>query len=199
MDKNENFKMQLIKFKSFENALPQHRNGQIKSLNELFLGIDVNSKILDVGCGDGVGLNWFKNNGYRNVEGIDGNPNKLEEANKIGFITYEGDIHDLSKIVNDKYDIIYCSHVLEHMFHPDVVIEEFKKILNINGVIIIILPYPDYGDNDAHCGKNYLMTNKKSKNEIDIINVFKKHELCLLFKKLSTIRENEIFLKFKIC
>lgn len=198
MNREENFKTQITKYESFEKNLPFHRDGQINALNELFIGIEPTKKILDVGCGDGIALKWLKENRYNLVAGIDGNPNKLREAELIGFSIYEGDIHDLSKIINDRFDIIYCSHVLEHMFNPDVVIEEFKKILNLNGIIIIIVPYPDHGPDDAHCGKYYLKTNYRSKNEIDIINVFKLHGLNLLWKKVTNVRQDEIYLKFNL-
>lgn len=198
MNREENFRIQITKYASSEKNVPYWANAQIKSLNELFVNIEKNKKILDVGCGDGIALKWFKDNQYLFVEGVDGNPNKLKEANNVGFITYECDIHDLSKVVTNKYDIIYTSHVLEHMFEPNVVIEEFKKILNDDGMIVIIVPYPDNGPDDAHCGKYYLMTNKRSDNEKDIINVFEKHGLELIYKKISNIRQEEIFLKFKI-
>lgn len=197
MKREENLNIQITKYQSFETGTLDGEL-QIKSLGELFLNINKDKKILDVGCGDGVALNWFKDNGYVFVQGIEGNPNKLERAKKSGFVTYEGDIHDLSKIIDDKFDVIYCSHVLEHMFNPDVVIEEFKKLLNFDGIIIIIVPYPDHGPDDAHCGKYYLKTNIKSNDDVDLILVFKLHGLSILTKKIRYNRGDEIVLKLKL-
>jgi len=197
MKREENFELQITKYQSFETGTLDGEY-QIRALKELFINIEKDKKILDVGCGDGVALNWFKNNGYVFVEGIDGNPNKLKLANKVGFVTYKGDIHNLSNIIKNKYDIIYCSHVLEHMFSVDVVIEEFKKRLNENGIIIIIVPYPDHGPDDAHCGKYYLKTNIKCENENNVINVFKLHGLQAVFKNVTYNRGDEIVLKLKL-
>lgn len=194
MTKEENFKIQITKYESFERNMPHHYNGQITTLSEIFNDINNECSILDVGCGDGIALSWFNCNGYDDVEGVDGNPNKLIEANKVGFKTYEGDIHNLSTIVNRKYDVIYCSHVLEHMFDVGHVIEEMKRCLTDNGKIIIIVPYPDKGAVDAHCGKYYLKTDKISPNNLNVVNVFKSHDLNVKYLKVTNIRQDEIFL-----
>lgn len=196
-NRDENFNLQITKYQSFEKNYPSYSGGQIRTLEKLMEGIPTNKSIIDVGCGDGVALDWFKEKGFTDIEGIDGNPRKLEFPNSSGFKTYEGNIHNVSKIVNRKYDIIYSSHTLEHMVEPDVVIEEFKSILVNDGLIIIILPYPDRGPEDAHCGKFYLKTVYESDDAIDVVNVFKNHGLVTVYKEVANIREVEIFLKLK--
>lgn len=188
----ENIKLQIEKYQSFENKLPQHRNGQIKLLEILFKNIDKNLSILDVGCGDGVGLRWFIENNYLNVEGFDANPNKLKFCADLNLILYEGDMHKMCSIIHKKFDIIYCSHALEHAVYPNIVIENFKQLLNDKGKMFIVVPYPDNGPSDAHCGKEYLKTRKISNRNIDVIHVFNSHGLKVISTEIDNIREPEI-------
>jgi len=56
-------------------------NGQKKSMDELFIPfLSKEDNILDAACGDGVGLKHLIDNGFKNVTGIDINPNKIECA-----------------------------------------------------------------------------------------------------------------------
>jgi ubiquinone/menaquinone biosynthesis C-methylase UbiE len=195
--REENLQLQIGKYQSFEKDYPEYSGGQIRTMDHLMSNFPTDKSVIDVGCGDGVALDWFKAKGFTDVEGIDGNPRKLEIAKKSGFKTYEGNIHEISTIVNRKYDIIYCSHVLEHMIEPGVVLDEFKKILNENGTMFIIVPYPDRGPDDAHCGKYYLHTENKSSDEIEIVNVFNRHGFEVISKEVANIREVEIYLILK--
>ena len=197
MTQDENLKLQNTKYESFQSRNSSYVTASNKSLDILFEGIDTNKTILDAGCGDGIALSWFKKNGYKNVEGIDGNPTKTKIAENIGYTIYTKDLHILNDVIKKTYDVIYCSHTLEHLVNPGIVLSEFKKILNPDGVIIIIIPYPDRGPDDAHIGKFYLKTNYISDNAIDVENVFKSNGLNVEYKLITNIREVEIFLKLK--
>lgn len=70
--------------------------------------------ILDVGCGTGESLAYFKQHG-KNVIGIDGlpyNAAKCSERHKIPCI-----LHDLTKgpLLIEGVDLIWCSDVAEHI------------------------------------------------------------------------------------
>lgn len=45
---------------------------------------------------------------------------------------------------SQKFDLIYCISVLEHMTYEDIrkTLSEFKRVLNINGLIILTFDYP---------------------------------------------------------
>lgn len=196
-NRQENLNLQIGKYQSFEKDYPAYAGGQIQTMDHLLNDISNTKSVLDVGCGDGVALNWFKSKGFVDVEGIDGNPRKLEFASQTGFKVHEGNIHDVATIVNRKYDLIYCSHTLEHMVEPGVVLDQFKQILNDDGLVVIIVPYPDRGPDDAHCGKFYLHTVSESDNGIEVGHVFERHGYEAIYKEVAKIREIEIFLKLK--
>ena len=59
------------------------------------------------------------------------------------------DLHEIIKgdlctvdMASDKYDVIYCSYVLEHIKRADVVMNNFIKWVKPNGLIIIKVPNP---------------------------------------------------------
>ena len=195
---NINIDIQIGKYQSFEGSSDSLIDLHNKSLSNLFKNISTHLSILDVGCGDGVALRWFKSNGFNDVEGIDANSNKLERAAISGCKLYTGDIHRMCDIISRKYDIIYCSHTLEHALFPELVIDNFKNILNYKGTLIIIIPYPDNGPDDAHCGKFFLKSNRTSTGAVDIIDVFKNYGFVPIAVEVANIREPEIFMTYEL-
>ncbi len=98
---------------------------------------------LDVGCGEGFGLSYFKELGYI-VKGLDfssrgvssQNPDCLNE-----LVT--GDLFELLKIEiesKNTYDIIYLQNVLEHVINPIGLLNDLHNILSLDGVIILTVP-----------------------------------------------------------
>ncbi len=45
--------------------------------------------------------------------------------------------------VHKQYDFIIASHVLEHIANPLLALEQWKRILKPNGLIILILPWKE--------------------------------------------------------
>lgn len=43
--------------------------------------------------------------------------------------------------INEKYDVILCFEVLEHLFNPLLFLESLKGLLNENGIICLSTPY----------------------------------------------------------
>ncbi len=95
-----------------------------------------NSRVLDIGCSAGIIGKELKNKGCY-VIGIDINQ------------TVEDDVYDLfiqadietSEFNNYKpFDYILMGDVLEHLNHPDKVLQKAKRWLNPDGSIIISVP-----------------------------------------------------------
>jgi SAM-dependent methyltransferase len=83
--------------------------------------------VLDVGGGDGKLLMPFLEHGHE-CELVDYNVEPLEGVRKVGDT-----LNDLS--ADRTYDVIICSHVLEHLAEPAATVHDMKKRLASDGVI----------------------------------------------------------------
>lgn len=125
---------------------------KLKLINNCLLHQDSFSRpeknILDVGAGTGDFLKVCKNNGW-NVFGVEPNIGAINIAAKKGITLVE----DLSKIENQKFEIITLWHVLEHVENLQEYISSLKKMLSKNGNIIVAVP--NYKSYDANFYKKY--------------------------------------------
>ena len=145
---------------SFEHEQRTWSDGQRKCIGDKFKNVDTKSDILDVCCGDGVGLQKLKELGFHKVTGIDISDDKILRANKVGFEVHKEDICLGIKNLEKKFDFIYSSHTIEHVLDPFYTLEKLLAYLKDDGVFHLILPYPDLGAVDAsneirskiHCG-----------------------------------------------
>lgn len=97
--------------------------------------ININSKILDVGCGNGDVLFEFSKHGFKNLYGID--PFLVE--NNLQGINFEK--NDLIKYQpNLKFDLIMFNHSLEHISDHQSILKKSLKILEKDGTIMVRVP-----------------------------------------------------------
>ena len=118
----------LIRTKFLTDAIKSYPNKTLK-----------NKKILDVGCGGGIFCEPLARLGA-DVTGIDTNKKAIQSASnhakseklKIKYLNT-----DLANINNDnKFDIITCMEVLEHVDDVTAIIQDIKKKLKVNGLFI---------------------------------------------------------------
>lgn len=189
---------QTEKYISFESTNLRWSEGQRRYIEIEFSNYQRDIFILDIACGEGVGLKVFKEMGFKNVIGVELSDKKIEKAKEIGYKVIKADMHKLNIFDNDYFDIIYSSHTLEHAYKPGTVIEEFYRILKKEGLLKIVLPYPDISrDNEEkHGGKYELGTNLEDEGDT-VIKYFKKYGFSIVEKKFDDFREPEIWLTFK--
>lgn len=171
--------------------------GQIKSIDDFLIPfLSSEDFILDAACGDGVGVKHLIDRGFKNITGVDINPNKIERAKN-----YVSNAHLICSDIkcidlpDHTFDAVWCSHTLEHCDEPFETLKEFKRLLKAKGAIYIIVPYP--ADNHRiHCGS--------SKLKLDVLDGAKSTLTLLgdegydiLDSKIINIREPEIFLRIK--
>lgn len=96
-------------------------------------------KLLEIGTGAGQAINWFEESGF-SVIGIEPDKKSVELINKRlkqgRVIT--GFAEEIS--LDEKFDIIWLSHVFEHLIRPDLFLEKCKENLNEDGIIFIEVP-----------------------------------------------------------
>jgi 2-polyprenyl-3-methyl-5-hydroxy-6-metoxy-1,4-benzoquinol methylase len=139
--------------KRYFNVKLEQKLEKIKSIRGTIPG-----KMLDIGCGEGFALEYFRANQWT-VEGLDYSDAGVKGVNPecLDFLI-TGDIPTLLKQkCNDleKYDLIMLTNVLEHLLDPLGLLEQLKCLLNSNGVISITVP------NDFSMLQDYLMSSKK--------------------------------------
>ncbi len=104
------------------------------------LGIP-NAKVLDIGCGNGNISMALGSLGF-NVTGVDideASINTANEKNTFKNITFK--IIDANSFsINDEFDAIVCSEVLEHLDTPSELVESIYRILKPGGVLVATVP-----------------------------------------------------------
>jgi len=185
------------KYKSYESTFERWKEGQKRFIElNILNNFSKKARILDVCCGDGVGLHVFKQYGFETVTGIDFEETKVESAKLIGYDVHKADFHDLSFLENNSFDLIYSSHSLEHAYDPSLVLKHFNRLLEDNGKMLIILPYPDKGPLDAHCAKEILGTTQQDEGNY-VSNYICSFGFNLINKTFDNFREPEIWLRFE--
>ncbi|WP_459479404.1 class I SAM-dependent methyltransferase [Clostridium saccharoperbutylacetonicum] len=99
-------------------------------------------KVIDLGCGLGQMLYFFKQQGINDCSGIDLTEYNVETCNKLGFNVTKQDIVEFLKNTNEKFDIVIMNNVLEHFEKQDIpgMLEMLNAILTPLGKIMIIVP-----------------------------------------------------------
>lgn len=108
-------------------------------LDNLLRNIPKGTKsILDVGCGNGDFLLNFKGTNYE-AYGCEPDFKAVEFCQKRGLNVYLGDI-SCNEINGKKFDFITLSHVIEHVYDLDYLIDKVKKLLSPNGKVWVAYP-----------------------------------------------------------
>lgn len=103
-------------------------------------------KVLDIGCGVGA-IDFFLANKGFNVTGIDISHQAIKSAqataknvglsNKTKF--FQGDLGKMS-FNEEKFNVIICSEVLEHLQEDFAMLVKIKQLLSTNGILIVTVP-----------------------------------------------------------
>jgi len=105
----------------------------------------VKGTVLDIGCADGVFTKIIQDkSGASQVIGIDVLKTSVKWAKKhwrrnkkLKFIV--ADAHNLPFKANS-FDAVFVLEVLEHIFKPEDVLKEIKRVLKKNGYAVMLVP-----------------------------------------------------------
>lgn len=74
---------------------------------------------------------------------IQAGPHKYNYFRKLAGFQYITEATDLSSIASNAYDAVLSSHSLEHVANPIKALIEWRRVLNNEGVLILVLPNKD--------------------------------------------------------
>ena len=91
--------------------------------------IEINSKILDVGCGDGNLLLYLKKNKRIDGRGLEINQKYVQECLTKGLAVVEGDAEkDLVNYPNRSFDVAILNQAIQQFYEPRKVLNELLRI-----------------------------------------------------------------------
>ncbi|MDA8763112.1 class I SAM-dependent methyltransferase [Flavobacteriaceae bacterium] len=98
------------------------------------------STVLDVGCGEGSFLKLLQGEN-RELWGIELIEKQAKKAKETFKNIFSGPVEDnLSKLPENHFDVVFFNDVLEHLSDPYSVLEQIKKHLKKDGVVISSIP-----------------------------------------------------------
>jgi len=91
--------------------------------------IETNTRVLDVGCGDGTLMEFLKNNKKIDIRGIEISKNNVQQCIGRGLTVIEGDAEkDLSQFPDRSFDYVILSQTLQAFLNPEKVISELLRV-----------------------------------------------------------------------
>ena len=91
--------------------------------------VEKNTRVLDVGCGDGTLMDFLKNNKKIDVRGIEISKNNTQKCVEKGLTVIEGDAEkDLTQFPNQSFDFVILSQTLQAFLNPEIVINELLRV-----------------------------------------------------------------------
>jgi 2-polyprenyl-3-methyl-5-hydroxy-6-metoxy-1,4-benzoquinol methylase len=94
-------------------------------------------RLLDVGCGNGRMLQIAHQLGWE-VVGLEIDPEAVREAKSKGLEVHEGNLDKISSL--GKFDCVLCSHVIEHVYKPKILIKKLKESVRRGGTLMVSCP-----------------------------------------------------------
>jgi predicted TPR repeat methyltransferase len=134
--------MKIIKKIVFESH-PVHHFIYKKEFDILFKVIEKKKfkHALELGFGDGVASKIIRPSAEHLI-GVELDKRREYEAKDVFDAIHIGEIDTLSKKYNDKIDLVFAFHVIEHMDFVQIktFVEKSKEILSDDGVILLSFP-----------------------------------------------------------
>ena len=87
------------------------------------------TRILDVGCGDGELMSFIFNNISQDVRGIEISKTNVQKCISKGLTVIEGDAEsDLSQFPDSSFDFVVLSQTLQAFLNPEKVLDELLRV-----------------------------------------------------------------------
>jgi ubiquinone/menaquinone biosynthesis C-methylase UbiE len=115
---------------------------KVLRLAEQLIPKNPGTRVLDVGCGDGVfALELGKILGTKEVFGVDISPNAVSAArnNHVSAEVLDLDEGDLPFEL-DYFDLVFCGSLIQLVLDPDHLLQELHRALSRTGYLILTFP-----------------------------------------------------------
>ena len=91
--------------------------------------IEKNTRVLDVGCGDGTLMEFLKDKNKIDIRGIEILKSNVQKCIGKGLTVIEGDAEkDLSQFPDGSFDFVILSQTLQAFLNPEKVISELLRV-----------------------------------------------------------------------
>ena len=108
---------------------------EFKAISKL---IDEKSRVLDVGCGDGILMEYLSKNKVVDVRGLEISKEKVKKCLSNGLAVVEGNAeYDLKQFPDLSFDYVILSQTLQAFMSPENVI---KDLLRVGKKVIVTIP-----------------------------------------------------------
>ena len=100
-----------------------------KEFNIISNLVEKNSRVLDVGCGDGELMNFIYNNISQDIRGIEISKKNVQKCISKGLTVIEGDAEtDLYQFPDSSFDFVVLSQTLQAFLNPEKVLDELLRV-----------------------------------------------------------------------
>ena len=170
------------------------------------------SKVLDVGCDDGILMEFLKETKDVNIRGIEISKQKVQTCISKGLTVIEGNAEiDLKQFPDNSFDYVVLGQTLQAFINPEIVIRELLRVgkkavvtipnfghwkVRFNLLFKGTMPVTQTLPNDWYNTPNIHMCTIRDffvfSKKIDF-KIFK--SLALMNKKVSSINSSNLFIK----
>lgn len=108
-----------------------------------FLPDDKESRIADLGCGDGGLVSWLHAEGFKNAEGVDVSGEQIASGNAMGIASLtEMDLREYLRSRPNHFDLLFLRDVLGHFNKEEVleILELMHEALKPGGMLVVKTP-----------------------------------------------------------
>lgn len=120
--------------------LPLHAN---HSHSQIVRRVPRYARVLELGCADGSMSRLLKQHCEASIIGVEQNPNTAWRARcfcDYVFTENLDDPHSLDALEGEKFDVITLVDVLEHLQHPQALLQRLKPLLLDEGCLLLSVP-----------------------------------------------------------
>ena len=174
--------------------------------------LEPNKRILDVGCDNGILMEFLKKNKNVDVRGIEISKEKVQICISKGLTVIEGNAEfDLKQFPNNSFDYVLLGQTLQAFVSPEIVIKELLRVgkkaivtipnfghwkVRLNLLFQGTMPVTKTLPNEWYNTPNLHMCTIKDFVEFSKIIDFKIYKsLALINKKVSNINNSNLFFK----